>query len=187
MKKTVFILLTIAFLTGCKQNEKTSKEETPLETQSVVETPEKEEMLLGVISRNDLEQSPYDSWFSEGYSSYTTDSAMVEAIKPLLKDKKLTVFMGTWCEDSQREVPRFFKILDQAGYSSEKVTLIAMNRDKVTENNLEAGLNITNVPTIIVYDGEEEMNRIVEYTMYSMEKDLLTILREEPYTNPYAE
>lgn len=187
MKKIVIILSAIAVLTGCKQNKESATEEKTAETVSTAETVVQEEMLLGVISRKDLEQPPYESWFSEGYSSYVPDSSMVEVIQPLLKDKKLTVFMGTWCEDSQREVPRLFKILDLAGYSSDEVNLIAMNRDKVTKDNQEAGLNITNVPTIIVYDGDTEMNRIVEYTLYSMEKDLLTILREEPYTNPYAE
>ena len=36
------------------------------------------------------------------------------------------LFMGTWCEDSQREVPAMIKILDQAGYSTANMEIVAI-------------------------------------------------------------
>lgn len=95
--------------------------------------------------------------------------------------------MGTWCSDSQREVPHFFKVMDQAGYDYNNFTLITMSREKTTPENFEEGLNITNVPTIIFYENEKERNRIVEYTIETLEKDMLNILQENTYQNAYAE
>ena len=37
--------------------------------------------------------------------------------------------MGTWCEDSQREVPGMMKILAAAGYSTKQMEIIAVDED----------------------------------------------------------
>ncbi|MCB4234942.1 hypothetical protein LDL59_07065 [Kaistella anthropi] len=52
-----------------------------------------------------------------------------------LKKKKLnsygiTVVMGTWCEDSYREVPRLMKILESMNFPEQKLKIIAVNRKK---------------------------------------------------------
>ena len=88
--------------------------------------------------------------------------------------------MGTWCEDSHREVPRFFKILEAVGHPESKLTMIAVNRKKEAPNGEEGPLNIQRVPTIIVQKYGKEIGRIIESpsTGY-LERDLLEILKKD--------
>ena len=87
-----------------------SLEETTSETE---EEAEKLPILTGVQKRENISTAPYDTWFGPTYSVYAADKETLDILKPLLKDVKIKIFMGTWCEDSQREVPQFFKILDE--------------------------------------------------------------------------
>jgi len=84
--------------------------------------------------------------------------------------------MGTWCSDSRREVPNFYKILDKLNYPDNKITLINVDRKK---NGIEidvSKLNIELVPTFIVYRNNTEIGRIIETPNESLERDLLKIL-----------
>ena len=40
--------------------------------------------------------------------------------------------MGTWCGDSKRETPRFFKILELADFEMTNFELVTVNRSKKT-------------------------------------------------------
>ena len=65
--------------------------------------------------------------------------------------------------------------------------MVAVTHDKDTPNNLEEGYELEYVPTIIFFKDGAEINRIVEYTQESLEKDMLTILSGKPYKHAYAE
>ena len=71
--------------------------------------------------------------------------------------------MGTWCEDSQFIIPKFYLLLDAAGFSQDRVTLIGVDRKKQTLSHLTEALNITNVPTIIVLKNGKEAGRVIEF------------------------
>lgn len=129
----------------------------------------------------------FKSWFNPGYQDYSVDSVTLEKLKPFLKDVTITVFMGTWCEDSQRETPHLYKILDDAKFDESKLTLITTSDEKTTPQSFEKGKNITNVPTIIFYKNDKELGRIVEYPIESLEKDMLAILSGKEYKHAYAE
>ena len=85
-----------------------------------------------------------------------------EEIKANFEDVEIKLVMGTWCSDSRREVPRFYKILDEIEYPSENVNLISVNREKVGLADEVDGMEIHFVPTIIFYRNDEEIGRIVE-------------------------
>ena len=95
--------------------------------------------------------------------------------------------MGTWCEDSQNQVPKFYKILNDIHFPEDKVTLITMLRDKTTPEAFEKNLYITNVPTFIFFENDKELNRIVESPVENLEKDMFTILSKKPYRHIYSE
>lgn len=147
-------------------------------------------MLLGVQSKEVLQQSPYGDWFNKNYTDYTLDSAAAMQLKPLLKNKHFEIYMGTWCGDSRREVPRMYKILEYAGVSPSQVKLVMVdNRDsayKQSPGHEEKGKSIHRVPDLLVYDGKTEMNRIVEHPVVSLEKDLLQIAKKDAYEPAYA-
>ncbi|MEJ2585498.1 MAG: thioredoxin family protein [Robiginitalea sp.] len=143
-------------------------------------------ILVGTASLDSLHSEPFDSWFEQNYRAAEPDPATVQAITPLLEGVEIHAFIGTWCEDSQREVPKFVKILEEARYPIEDVRLVTMTREKSTPQNYEEGLHVTNVPTFIFYKDGKELNRIVEFPIESLESDMLKILRGEPYKHAYV-
>lgn len=132
--------------------------------------------------------STYTSdWFSNEYDLYKTNQSLLTKIKPLLNNKKVTLIMGTWCEDSQREVPGMIKILTEAGYPTSSMDIIAVDEDKTTPGKLEKAFELFNVPTLIFSENGTEINRIVEFPINGLEQDILAILSGEDYKNAYAE
>ncbi len=148
------------------------------------------EQLLGACSRIALQQAPFVNWFQPNYDSYVVDSATCKFVEPLLKNKKITIFLGTWCGDSKREVPRILKMLDCCNFPAGQLQLIMVsNMDssyKQSPMHEESGRNIVRVPTIIIEEGGRESGRIVEYPVISLEKDLLAILRNNKYIPNYS-
>ncbi|MDT0641688.1 thioredoxin family protein [Zunongwangia sp. F363] len=160
--------------------------EKEINTSAEVNRAEQQGMLLGKVERKDLEEEPYASWFNQGYEDYKPGEEAVETIEDNISDYKIKVIFGTWCPDSRREVPKIFKLLDEADYDMDDLSLIAVDRRKSTPDNLEEGLNVKRVPTVIFYKNGEEVNRFVEYPQESLEEDIAKIVSEEEYTNPYA-
>jgi thiol-disulfide isomerase/thioredoxin len=195
--KKLFIILSATLLVACN----TSKEKNKVEkdnSKEMISEKSKEKindtvayedsvMLLGKANRKGFQMDAFKGWFNTGYSDYQVDSESLDQLKPLLKDVTITVFMGTWCEDSQRETPHFYKILDAANFDESKLTLITVSDEKTTPQGFEEGKNITNVPTIIMYKEGKELGRIVEYPIESLEKDMIAILSGKEYKHAYAE
>ena len=172
---------------NCKNNNSLQENNSDTAKLEEPDNEVQEEILVGTISRMELEKKPYGDWFLETYKEYNIDSTHIKKLDSLLRGVKIKTFMGTWCSDSQREVPAFYKIMDQAKANFDNLTLIAVTRDKDTPQGLEDGLNITNVPTFIFSKDDKELGRIVEYPIQSLEKDMLKILQGQPYKDAYAE
>ena len=145
------------------------------------------EKMLGEITKDGFTSNSFNAWFTPNYEAYQPDAIIVKKLQRKLKKYTITIFMGTWCEDSQREVPHFYKILDAMNVAKEDVELIAVDEEKVTPNRLEDGFDITYVPTFIFYRNGKEINRIVESPVNSLEEDMLTILSGDDYKHTYAE
>lgn len=145
--------------------------------------------LLGKTSRQRLAQAPFDTWFNKNYAEYTIDTTTADQLKPLLKNKRFVIFMGTWCGDSRREVPRMYKLLDYCGVKPGHIQLINLSSIdtmyKQSPGHEERGRYIFRVPDLLVYDREQEKGRIVETPVASLEKDLLAIAGNKGYTPRY--
>ncbi len=74
------------------------------------------EKLVGNINREGLTQAPFNDWFSKNHDNYLVNDKVISKLKNTLKGYEITVFLGTWCGDSKREVPRFFNVLEAAGF-----------------------------------------------------------------------
>ncbi len=141
--------------------------------------------LIGKIEKSAFAKGQFKGWFNRFYNSYSPDKKVVKKLKRKLKGVTIVGFMGTWCGDSKRETPSFYKVLEQANFDFKNLTLIAVDRSKKTPDNLEEGLDIIRVPTFIFYKKGKEIGRYVEYPRESLEKDILTIVSGKEYKHSY--
>ena len=133
-------------------------------------------MLIGLCDRTAFADTSFSWWFNSEYELYPADSVEVVRFSKKLKDVKITIVMGTWCSDSRREVPRFYKILDQVGFNTQNLTLICVDRNKTAPDGLVEKLDIKLVPTIIFIRDDKEIGRIVETPKENLERDLVKIV-----------
>lgn len=145
--------------------------------------------LFGKIDRPGLENGNY-TWFTKNYENYSVDQKLITSISDKILDYELILFMGTWCGDSKREVPKVYKILDVMKFPENQLTTIAVGRTGTLYNKSpqheEDGLNIHRVPTLIFYKNGKEINRIVEQPVISLEQDMLDIVSDNNYASNYA-
>jgi len=147
------------------------------------------EKLLGIISKEGLSQGSFSQWYNAQLDKYVVDSQTLGAIQKELNTYEILAFMGTWCGDSRREVPRFYKILESMDYPIEKLTMVAVDNSrenyKKSPTGEEKGYDIIKVPTFILLKDGKEVNRIVETPKVSLEKDLAAIVLNASYVPNY--
>ena len=109
----------------------------------------------------------YNATAFHGYNSnpkiYGPDTATLNAFERTKGKLQFVVFGGTWCEDTQFVLPRFFKLQEMSGVPDNTVTFFGVNREKKSLGNIAAAFGITNVPTIIVMKDGKELGRVIEY------------------------
>ncbi len=186
MRTIISFIIVIAIIADSSCSKKINAGKSP-----GYETTDKygNKMLLGRCTKKSLQQEPYARWFIKNYSDYKIDTQACEQLKRKLAGKNFEIFMGTWCGDSKREVPRMFKILDYCGIKSSQIKLIMVNNKdsmyKQSPQHEERGMNIHRVPDFIVFDNKKEKGRIIESPVISLEKDLLAISNDEHYEPNY--
>jgi hypothetical protein len=136
------------------------------------------EVLIGMCNRDGLKSELFKTYFNTEYASYVPDATTINNIKTSVANKniKITIVMGSWCGDSQEQVPRFYKIIDGIGFTENNISLICVDRSKKSDKGETDSLGITLVPTIIFYKDGKEIGRITETPKTTLEKDFLEIL-----------
>jgi thiol-disulfide isomerase/thioredoxin len=138
------------------------------------------EILIDQVDVSGLKQQPFLSWYEHEYQSYAPNPDLIEELLVIdVEGIEIQIVLGTWCGDSQREVPRFLKILEEIVFPGERISMIAVNRLKKADAVDIDALEIQKVPTFIVYRQGEELGRIIEYPQDLLEADLLKILSKE--------
>jgi thiol-disulfide isomerase/thioredoxin len=171
MKKIVFILLTV-FIFSCANTKKIN--------QTMILPNTNQEILIGKINKAGLKSGIYAEWFNNNYNDYQVENSWFEQMpNNLLKDVKIKLIMATWCGDSKREVPRFYKIIEASGFSEKKLEIIAVDRTKKAEGFDLQNLSIERVPTFIFYKENKEIGRIIETPQTTLEGDMIQILQKK--------
>ncbi|MEX0273216.1 MAG: thioredoxin family protein [Flavobacteriaceae bacterium] len=146
--------------------------------------------LVGKIEAESLQAKPYQTWYNKNFNAYSVDTETIKSLKDDLNPYHILVFMGTWCGDSKREVPRFLKLLEAADFPSNQLKIVAVDRRKEfykkSPSGEEWGLDIRRVPTFIFLKDGKEANRIVESPVVSLEKDILAIVGGQKYVPNYS-
>ena len=136
-----------------------------------------ENVFVGVISEAIL-QKEYP-WYTTEYDSYNVDSVLLDQIRNHIPEVSISIYMATWCPDCHREIPRFYKILNEANIDESRIVNASMDENKQTPDNYEEGMNVTDVPTFIFFKHGEELGRIVEKPKVTLEHDILEILKRQ--------
>jgi thiol-disulfide isomerase/thioredoxin len=125
-------------------------------------------ILKGLITRDDIVKKSAADWFATNQQGYTPNTTALEALKRHGSSIHIIAFIGTWCVDTRFILPKFYSITEAASFPAGNLTVIGVDRNKKTLNNLSEALNVTNVPTFIVLKDGKELGRVVEYGKYGM-------------------
>jgi thiol-disulfide isomerase/thioredoxin len=128
------------------------------------------------VSQQTFTHNKKFAWFDQEYNSYTPNNEIVNQLKPLKNELKVLVIAGTWCGDTQRELPRFYKLANQIGIPEENIALILVDENKKSKYLNVSVLEVTNVPTFIFFKDGKEQGRIIEKPKNSLEEDLANLL-----------
>lgn len=117
----------------------------------------------GLVNKYLIQNDTAYKWYSKNQAGYNPDTATINAFERAKGKYQFVVFGGTWCEDTQFILPKFFKLQEKSGLSDDVITLYGVNRAKNSLGNIAKAFNITLVPTIIVMKDGKEVDRVVEY------------------------
>lgn len=139
----------------------------------------------GKVTLADLANEPSFNWYRDGVNSYTPDKESITYLKYYLPKYQMLVFMGTWCEDSHKVIPKMAKVLQEANATS-GLTMYGVDRDKWSGDGESKKFGVTKVPTMIVMQDGREVGRITEYPNESVETDLAWIIDKDVKTHSAA-
>lgn len=190
IKHCSLFLLVVFCLTACSSPQTFLQTSPDTSINQTMVDEDEETHLIGLTTRIGLQKAPFADWFQKNYTSYEVKGPINKLSKKAIKGVEVLAFMGTWCGDSKREVPKFYKVMDKIGFEDQHLKLVNMYADekryKQSPNAEEKGLNIHRVPTFIFYKEGKEIGRIVESPITSMETDIAQILNGLP-TKPNYE
>lgn len=136
-----FTLIVLMLLTSCASSTVSSKN-----------------TLSGIISKESLLAN--EPLFNEGYQAFTITKKDNLKVKGWPNNLHIDIYFGTWCHDSQREVPKLLSILDNNQNVSFK--LISLDVEKNAPQHLAKMHEIKYTPTFIIFLGKKEIGRIIE-------------------------
>ncbi|MEO6406348.1 MAG: thioredoxin family protein [Ferruginibacter sp.] len=135
-------------------------------------------ILNGIVTKYALTNDTSFTWYASNQNAYKPQAAFVNSFEAAKDKYQFVIFGGTWCEDTQFILPKFFKIQEQSGFPDKSISFFAVDRSKHTIGNIDAAFHITNVPTIIVMKDGVEVGRVVEYGKTGQwDKELTDLLK----------
>ena len=138
-------------------------------------------ILNGIISKYILQNDSAFNWYASSRNSYVPDSTIINTMEASKNKIQFIIFGGTWCEDTQFILPKFFRLQEKSGIPDSSISFFAVNRQKKTLGNFADAFKITNVPTIIVMKDGKEAGRIVEYGKTGKwDQELADIIKQTP-------
>ena len=147
--------------------------------QKIIDPKYGKEILYGYCDRSGLEKGEFGKFFEEYYEIYEPDKTVTDQLKLKQDGIEILIVLGTWCSDSQEQVPKFFKILDKIRFDKKSVQMVAVSSSKEAGEVDLVNYNIEKVPTFIIYRKGREVGRIIETPFMTLEKDLLMFFSED--------
>jgi thiol-disulfide isomerase/thioredoxin len=141
---------------------------------------EKGPCLVGEVTRADIVAS-FPAW-NDSAAAYAPEPAAVARLAAVARPVEVVCVMGTWCGDSRREVPRFWKVIESAANPNLRLRMFAVGRKDDAAalakseavgapRDIRAAWGVTLVPTFIFRADGEELGRIIETPTGTLEGD----------------
>ena len=163
MKKLIGIFIIFNCLYSGKAQTTASENSAPFHAYQVSYDEKNRKVLRGLISRADVESDTSFAWFQKNYKLGKPDADAVKAFQEHANDFQMLIFAGTWCPDTHNLLPEFYRLADASGYADSSITLIGVDHNKTTLDNLSKTFHLVDVPTFIVMKNGKEVGRVVEY------------------------
>ena len=136
-------------------------------------------ILRGLVNKYLIQNDTSFNWYNQSQGYYSPDTATLNAFERVKGLVQFVVFGGTWCEDTQFVLPKFFKIQEKSGIADETITLFGVDRAKKSLGSIADAFDVKLVPTIIVMKEGKEIGRVVEYGKTGKwDKELVEILNQ---------
>ncbi|MDT8392731.1 MAG: thioredoxin family protein [Bacteroidales bacterium] len=135
------------------------------------------EILIGHCDRAGLTEGEFGESFAAEYKAYDIEKKLIKKIRKHDHDYVIVLILGTWCHDSKLQVPRFYRIIDEARIPAGTMKVICVDGYKKGGEVSIANYDIEFVPTFIFYRNGQEIGRIVEQPDASLEQDFYNIIQ----------
>ncbi|MGA7161507.1 MAG: thioredoxin family protein [Bacteroidota bacterium] len=169
MSRAVFFAAVMLTIAGCGSGD----------SYQILVEPHGQKILIGRISPSLLDSDSSFQWYRQNYASFTPDSASIVFLSSAARNIHFIVFGGTWCGDTKRDLPKFFKTMSLAHIPEANIELYGVDRLKKSSDGLAEKYHLTNVPTFIVLTDGKEIGRIVEEPTVGIEFDLVQLLQKK--------
>lgn len=169
---TAAVLAAMAGMTGASAAPpaQPAPVQAPAPAAAAQETP----VLIGPTTRDKIEAAPEWTLAEVEARPEADASRQLAEVEP---GAEVVVFLGTWCGDSRRELPRLWKAMDSgSGAVNFQIRYIGVDHEKKEPTDLVRENHVLYLPTFIVRRGGHEVGRIVETAPNGIERDLLALL-----------
>ncbi len=173
--RAVLVVAVLAIASCQKPAPTPDAQATRADEPATAEAPPGEEESVepnGEVTRAEVEA--VEGWSAEAAAAPDPETA--KKLADVDPGATVEIYLGTWCGDSRREVPRFWRALDVAGEVPFDVRYVALDRNFSAGPVSLEGKNIEAVPTFVVYREGEEVGRVIERSVTSPEADVLSLL-----------
>lgn len=126
---------------------------------------------LGDISQAQLLER--HEMFKRNYDAYEVTAG----IDGLPADMKVKILFGTWCHDSEREVPRMLKLLAASGVKEENISLISLDIRKEEPEGRAKAMGVRFTPTFVFFSEGAELGRIIERPIVDLAHDVTALVK----------
>ncbi|WP_189376750.1 thioredoxin family protein [Thalassotalea profundi] len=113
--------------------------------------------------------------FNEEYEMFTLSNKDADLVKSWPKNMRVEVFFGTWCHDSEREVPRLLKAMND----DVAIKLIALDYEKTEPLGRAVEAEIQFTPTFLIFLDNKLIGKIVERPSVSLVEDINILIKKE--------
>lgn len=134
-------------------------------------------VLVGQINEKVLADDSAFMWFFTGVNRYRPDPTWTKYISFYRDSFDVVAFAGTWCPDSKRMLPEFYRVMMASSYPLNRIKLYGLDRQLNGEGGAEKTYQVTKVPTFVLLHDGKEIGRITDRVQRSMEADMVSILQ----------